>query len=101
MGILQRMMTKDAFQEMLTQVTSRISSRALDQNLGRELNQPFPPKGEFYDAILGACKEGAAEGWICVREADGMPCGPVVKPSPTTHSFSGNVVEQKDVVRHH
>jgi hypothetical protein len=101
MGILQRMMTKDAFQEMLTRVTSRINSRALDQNLERELNEAFPPKGEFYDAILGACKQGAGEGWICEREAGGIRYGRVVKPGPATHNFSVDVVEMKDVVGPH
>ena len=101
LGILQRMMTKDAFQEMLTQVTSRVNSRALDQNLERDLNEAFPPKGEFYETILGACKQGAAEGWICEREASGIRFGRVVKPSPTTHNFSVDVVEMKDVVGPH
>jgi hypothetical protein len=95
------MMNKDGFQELLTKVTNWIGARALDEALERELNEAFPPKGEFYDAVLGACRQGAAEGWICEREGGGIRYGRVIKPGPTMDNFSVDVVEMQDVVGPH
>jgi hypothetical protein len=94
-------MGKLEFQEFLTTVTSRISTRPLDDTLERELNEWFPPNGEFYTAVLEACKAGDAAGWICEREGGGIRYGRVIKPGPVTENFSVDVVEMKDLVGPH
>lgn len=94
-------MSKTEFQELIARVTSRISSQPLDPGLERQLNESFPAKGQVYDAILQACKEGDAAGWICEREGGGIRYGRVFKASPDTNNFSVDVVEMKDIVGPH
>ena len=52
-------------------------------------------------AIARACREAIRDGWMCNREAGGIRYGRVVKPGPSTHGYSVDVVEMDDVVGPH
>ncbi|HXH03667.1 MAG TPA: DUF4863 family protein [Candidatus Competibacteraceae bacterium] len=90
-------MTPQAFEALITRVTETIAGRPLDAALGMFLNETFPPDEETFKAIERACHEAIAEGWMCNREAGGIRFGRVVKPGPSTHGFSVDVVLMKDV----
>ena len=52
-------------------------------------------------AVVDACREGIAAGWMCSREHAGIKYGRVVKPGPSTHGYSVDVVEMDDVAGGH
>jgi hypothetical protein len=94
-------MSKRRFEELVTTVTNWIGNRPLDGSLEEGLNANFPANGEFYTSMLAICTDGAAEGWICEREAGGIRYGRVLKASPEIQNFSVDVVDMNDVVGPH
>jgi hypothetical protein len=94
-------MSAAAFVDLVSQVTSAIAGKPLDKTLEAELNARFPAGGEVFGRIAEACRRGAAEGWMCAREAGGIKFGRVAKPGPELCGFSIDVVEMADVVGPH
>jgi len=90
-------MTPTDFTALIAEVTGHARGRALDSALEDELNRAFPPGGPALSALLDACREAIATGWMCQREAGGIRFGRVVKPGDATHGFSVDVVEMEDV----
>jgi hypothetical protein len=91
-GVQQR-----EFNALLATVTARIAGEPLDEALQETLNAVFPPDGELFSRVRELCHTGRAEGWLCTREADGIRFGRVIKPGPSTHGFSVDVVEMRDI----
>lgn len=90
-------MTPERFAALVGDVTARIAGKPLDAALMAELNAAFPPGGDTFERIRGACREAIAEGWMCSREAGGIRYGRVVRPGPATHGFSVDVVDMNDL----
>lgn len=94
-------MTPEQFQALVAPVIDLVRDRSLDRNLESELNAAFPPGGGAFKEIFEACREAIAAGWMCNREGGGIRYGRVVKPAPSTHDFSVDVVDMADVVGPH
>jgi len=94
-------MTQDEFTALLASVTARIEGRALDAALEAWLNAEIPVDGSAYRAIVDACRDGIAAGWMCSREHAGIQYGRVVRPGPDTHGYSVDVVEMENVAGGH
>lgn len=95
------MTTPDHFTALIAGFTKHIGARPLDAALEGDLNRTFPPGGPALSAVLAACREAIAAGWMCQRAAGGIRFGRVVKPGEATHGFSVDVVEMADVVGPH
>ncbi|MBD5801986.1 hypothetical protein AZOA_14120 [Azoarcus sp. Aa7] len=91
-------MTPDQFQTLIAKVTGEIAGRPLDGQLADFLNERFPANGPDFQAIVAACKDAVAAGWMCEREHGGIKFGRVIKPCDAIHGFSVDVVEMQDVV---
>jgi hypothetical protein len=87
------------FQTLLKPVTDLIADGAIDAALAKELNRRFPPGGETFDAIEGACHAAIADGWMCANGNEGGPrWGRVIEPGPETGGLSVDVVDLTDLV---
>ena len=95
------MTTPEDLRSLIATVTGAIHGRPLDRSLEAELEARFPVTGSTFRAIVAACREGIAEGWMCSREAGGIRYGRVIKPGPETHGFSVDVVEMDSVAGPH
>ena len=94
-------MTLADFTTLIASITGSIAGRPLDATLEADLNREFPAGGDVYRAVLAACSEAIATGWMCNREHAGIKYGPVVKPGEATHGFSVDVVDMNDVAGGH
>ena len=94
-------MSVEGFTALGARVTGRVAGRPLDAELARDLNASIPGNGADVAAIARACREAIRDGWMCNREAGGISYGRVVKPGPSTHGYSVDVVEMDDVVGPH
>ena len=90
----------DAFQELLRPVCAEIAGRPLDAALAEHLNRAHPAGSPLYEAVLAACRQGDAEGWICPHEHGGIRYGRAIKPTPALQGFSVDVVDMREVVGH-
>ena len=93
--------TPESFTALIATITSRLEGRSLDSQLEQDLNRAFPAEGKECRAIVAACKDAIAAGWMCNREAGGIKYGRVIKPGPATHGFSVDVVEMEPVAGPH
>jgi hypothetical protein len=94
-------MTLADFTTLIASITGSIAGRPLDATLEADLNREFPAGGDVYRAVLAACSEAIAAGWMCNREHAGIKYGRVVKPGEATHGFSVDVVDMNDVAGGH
>lgn len=94
-------MTPEAFTALIASVTQHIAGKPLDHALGAELNETFPPDGETFRAITGACHAAIKAGWMCNRDGGGIKYGRVVKPGAATNGFSVDVVDMQDLAGPH
>lgn len=85
------------FTTLITTVTGSIPNRPLGPALMADLNSRFPAGGPEFKAIEAACHAGIKDGWICKHEAGGIRYGRIIKPGPTTHGFSVDVVLMADI----
>lgn len=90
-------MTPDEFTPLIARITGTVRGRPLDEELAGYLNRTFPPGGQAFEQIRGACQAAIAEGWMCNREAGGIRFGRALKPGTATHEFSVDVVVMNDV----
>lgn len=91
------MTSQAAFTDVVATITDRIAGRNLDADLQSFLCENFPPGGEAFDDLAELCRRGIDEGWLCDREHGGIRFGRIIKPGPTTHGFSVDVVQMDDV----
>ena len=87
-------MTQEQFQSLIGEVTGAIAGRAVDGDLGAELERLFPADGETFKAIEAACYAAIDDGWMCDREHGGIRFGRVIKD---IDGFSVDVVYMDDV----
>jgi len=90
-------MSRADFDSLMVQLTGSVSGKALDAALATELNQRFGPDTATFQTLTQVCREGLTEGYLCQREAGGIRYGRVLKATPTTHGFSVDVVDMRDV----
>jgi len=93
--------TQNEFANLMATITARIKGRLLDAALEAHLNATVPAEGDAFGAIVRACDDGIAAGWMCNREHGGIKYGRVVKPGSATHGFSVDVVEMDNVAGGH
>jgi hypothetical protein len=69
----------------------------LDEALQARLNEAFPPGSADFDGLAELIADGAANRWLCQREAGGIRFGRAVKPGAEAGRFSVDVVLMEDV----
>lgn len=94
-------MSKEAFHELISEVTAQIAGRPLDDELDRWLNTVHGPDSPTFARLKQACLDGVAEGWLCEREGGGIRYGRVFKAEDALHRFSVDVVDMRDIVGPH
>jgi hypothetical protein len=94
-------MTRSEFTELVVPITARVQGRALDAGLEAGLQREFPVDGPACRAILGACHQAIADGWMCAQGQAGRKFGRVIEPAATTHQLSVDVVELEDIAGPH
>lgn len=89
------------FAELIAELTVEIRDRSLGPDLGDHLMDAYPPDGAWFGEVERLCALGRDQGWLCAREQDGIRFGRAIKPGPSSHGFSVDVVEMADVVGPH
>jgi hypothetical protein len=86
---------------LIAKVTAHIHGRPLDGSLETSLNETFPPDGTDYLALYETCRAAIDAGWMCSRGSGDVKYGRVIKPGPSTHGFSVDVVDMQPVAGPH
>lgn len=94
-------MQLEQFTKLIAEVTAFIGTKALTQQLERELNTAFPADGAYVHQLFDACRQAIAAGVMCNREAGGIKFGRVVKPGAATAGFSVDVVDMDNIAGPH
>ncbi|RZL89051.1 MAG: DUF4863 family protein [Variovorax sp.] len=94
-------MPKQAFHELVADVTAQLAGRTLDDELDRWLNTVHGAGSATYGRLKQACIDGVAEGWLCEREGGGIKYGRAFKAEDALHRFSVDVVDMKDIAGPH
>ncbi len=94
-------MSQIAFRQQLADLTAAIAGRPLDAALDAWLNTEFGAGSTSHAALSAACRQGAAEGWLCNREGGGIRYGRIFKPAADLHGFSVDVVDMADIAGPH
>ena len=89
--------TPDTMRALIADLAAKIAARPLDGGLAQWLNREHGVGSATYAMLKAHCVAGAAEGWLCNREAGGVRYGRILKPSPDLENFSVDVVDMKDV----
>jgi hypothetical protein len=92
---------RDAFEATLAALTGGIGTRALDEQLENWLNETYPADGTTFRKLASLVEQGASQGWLCQREADGIRFGRAIKPGETAGRFSVDVVRMDNIVGPH
>ncbi|WP_085317032.1 4-hydroxylaminobenzoate lyase [Derxia lacustris] len=90
-------MAVEEFRTLIQGITSTLSGAPLDAALAARLNAELGPASPGYRAVLDACRQGIAEGWMCDREGGGLRYGRVLRADDATHRFSVDVVDMTDL----
>lgn len=90
-----------AFVDHIGIATRAIGAEPLGPVLEERLNFDFSADGPWFEKAVELCRQGAADGWLCAREAAGIRFGRAVPPGAATQNFSVDVVEMEDVVGPH
>jgi hypothetical protein len=93
--------TPAAFRQQIADLGRQLAGRALDADLDAWLNRNHGAESGTFAALKAACVAGAAEGWLCNREAGGIRYGRIFKPADDLHGFSVDVVDMADVAGPH
>ena len=89
------------FEGLIAGLTSEITGRPLDARLAAHLNAHHGPDSDSYRQIFAACRAATAAGWMCKHEAGGIRYGRVIKPAPSLHGFSVDVVDMDNIAGPH
>lgn len=95
------MTAKQAFHQLVADLTAQIADRPLDDALDRWLNTTHGAGSPTFQALEAACRQGVAEGWLCEREGGGIRYGRVFKAEDALHRFSVDVVDMRDLAGPH
>ena len=93
--------TKESFRDTIAGLTAQIAGRPLDAPLDAWLNAEHGPGSVTFLTLEQGCESGAAEGWLCEREGEGIRYGRPFKPAPDLHGFSVDVMDMKDIAGPH
>ena len=91
-------MSKEAFQELVQNITRSIAGKPLDTALAAELNATYSADSDTFKNIQSACEAAVEDGWMCDQEYGGIKFGRGVKD---IDGFSVDVVHMADVVGPH
>ncbi len=94
-------LTPDTMRAAIAAIAAEIAGRPLDADLDVFLNRAHGPGSGTFASLKAHCEAGAAEGWLCNREAGGLRYGRVFKPAPDLSGFSVDVVDMKDLAGPH
>ncbi|HED12759.1 MAG TPA: DUF4863 family protein [Gammaproteobacteria bacterium] len=94
-------MNHTEFRDLLKPATELIARRTINAVLADELNQVFPPRGEFFKSIEQACHDAIAAGWMCTQGSAGRRFGRVIEPCEQTGGLSIDVVELDNIAGPH
>ncbi|MDP6345968.1 MAG: DUF4863 family protein [Alphaproteobacteria bacterium] len=86
-------MSKADFLELIRPVTRAAAGRQVDAELNRHLAALFPPDGDVFGAIEGACRDGIAAGWMCAEGGEGRRFGRIFEAGADTDGLSVDVVD--------
>ena len=81
----------------IADLAARIADRPVDAALATWLNREHGVGSTTYALLKAHCVTGAAEGWLCNREAGAVRYGRIFKPATDLQNFSVDVVDMKDV----
>ena len=93
--------TPGTVRALIADLAAKITARPLDAGLAAWLNREHGVGSPTYALIKAHCVAGAAEGWLCNREAGGVRYGRIFKPALDLENFSVDVVDMKDVAGPH
>ena len=91
-------MTPQDLRTRVMAVTSRIAGAPLDGALEKRLNTEFPAHGETVRALLQACLDGIAAGFLCTQGGGKRKFGRIFEPAEDLAGFSVDVVDIDDLV---
>jgi len=94
-------MPSTEFRRQITELTSQLAGKALNEDLQTWLNETHGVNSPTYRQLDKSCRQGVAEGWLCERKAGGIGYGRVFKPDEELAGFSVDVVDMQDVVGPH
>jgi len=92
---------RDAFKSAIGSIAAGIGTRPLDEKLEGWLNATYPSDGPTFRHLSALIEQGAREGWLCQRTADGIAFGRAIKPGGAAGRFSVDVVRMDNVVGPH
>ncbi len=95
------MSSKEAFHQLIANLTAEIAGRPLDAGLEAWLNTHHGAGSPSFERLRAACIGGVAEGWLCEREGGGIRYGRVFKADDALHRFSVDVVDMQDIAGPH
>ncbi len=91
-------MPKEALEEALAPFYQALLGADLeDPALAGRLGERLPLDGPECTALRAAAEAGLEEGWLCPREAGGIPFGRPVKPGPDSAGYSVDAVVMDEV----
>ena len=94
-------MTAAEFRLEIAALTQQLVGRPLDAALDTWLNTEVGIGSTTCMRLKAACQTGAAEGWLCNREAGGIRYGRIFKPAAELHGFSVDVVDMHNLAGPH
>lgn len=86
---------------LTTEIAAELAGRPLDAALDQWLNTRHGAGSATFADLQAACRQGAADGWLCEREGSGIRYGRVFKPEDGLHRFSVDVVDMQDIAGPH
>lgn len=94
-------LTPAALRAEISALSAQLSGRPLDAGLQAWLNEEHGAASATFARLRRLCEAGAADGWLCERQAGGIRYGRVFKPADDLHGFSVDVVDMDDVAGPH
>jgi len=89
--------TPDTMRAAIAGLAADLAGRPLDASLEAWLNRVHGVGSATYAMLKAHCVAGAAEGWLCNREAGGVRYGRIFKPAPDLADLSVDVVDMDAV----
>jgi hypothetical protein len=87
-----------ALERAVAEIIRRIAGRPVEPALVADLAIWFPPERKTFRELAQLCRQGIAEGWLCMRERDGVRFSRPVPPGPATGGFSVDVALMEPMV---
>ena len=94
-------LTPDTMRAAIAGLAAEIAGRPLDADLDAWLNREHGSGSTSFATLRAHCEAGAAQGWLCNREAGGLRYGRIFKSAPDLAGFSVDVVDMENVAGPH